>query len=140
MKTETLMLIGLGGAAAYALLKPNRMTAAVTEVERPDQVAPDHGDAFDACETGALTNDDAVKIHETVVAALPLFEEKWDSAADAKRQAHRVAIYVMSALCPSWPRPKAHHLVPNYIEAYGPAWEQLYNSAHTGAFNLITGA
>ncbi len=156
MKTNTILLLGLGGAAAYALLRKKGPDSDQggeggsggrrfriwkrAGLKGPRGGRWPKGDAFDACKTGDFSIDDIHKINDAVTEAIPKFADTWTSAGDAKLQAHDVAVYVLASLCPSWPVPKGLYNVPQYIETYGPKWEELYSTANQFAFNTIIGA
>lgn len=135
MSSQTLMLLGLGGAAAaYALTRKGKRKTHVDAFA----VGSKKGDAFEACTTKDFTNADVNTIVEATHGAVEQLADEWSGAiADAESKAHDVAMYVMESMCPSWPRPTGRHSVEAYKATYGEAWVLLYDASFSTAFNLI---
>ena len=161
MKTETLLLLGLGGAAAYTLLRkkpaangngveggvgpgPGRRGARgrlptglhLRAGGRPGVPAP-AADPIETCDN--LTTEDAGRLGAAAKEAVALFPGGWNTITEAQEKAHLAANYALARLCPSLPLAEQFYKVESYAETYGPDWERTYNAAYLGAYSELTG-
>ncbi len=154
MKTETLLLLGLGGAAAYTLLrkKPSGNgngveggtgpgTGTGTGPGRRRMPTGLHlrtgGKPIETCDN--LTTEDAARLGDAAKKAVALFPGGWKSITEAQEKAHEAANYALARMCSSLPLAEQFNKVESYAETYGPDWERTYNAAYLGAYSEITG-